>query len=243
MTVPVAPNQRRRIADHPLVRWFVGVVLIGGYLRLVRATSRVVFDPPDFIEQIRRTWPVIGVSWHGHSYLAFACVPRTNDLALLISNHPDGRMAAAMARSFGYQTIDGSGASERQATGTGGMSAFRAMLRVLGSGKTMFATADIPPIPGRQVSLGMIKLARRSGRPLYAIATASSRRRILDHVWDRMQINFPFSTIAFCAEGPLWVEDEAKSDEAYAADLKLMLDGVLERAFGLADGRITAAER
>jgi len=230
-----SPAAKPGLKDHPFVRWFTGAVLIGGYLRLIKATSRVVFDPPDVWERITPDWPVIGVSWHGQSNLAYACIPETRNLALLISNHPDGRMAAAMAKSFGYQTIDGSGASERQGHGTGGLAAFRNMLKALRSGTTLFATADIPPVPGRNVSQGMIALARRSGRPVWAIATTSSRRKVLERVWDRMQINYPFSTIAFVAEGPLWMTDEAVSDEAYAARLKEMLDRALERAFAIAD--------
>jgi lysophospholipid acyltransferase (LPLAT)-like uncharacterized protein len=229
------PVEKPALRDHPFVRWLTGAVLIGGYLRLIKATSKVVFDPPDCWEQAKADWPVIAVSWHGQSNLAYACIPETKNLALLISNHPDGRMAAAMAKSFGYQTIDGSGASERQGQGTGGLTAFRNMLKALRSGVTLFATADIPPIPGRNVSPGMIALARRSGRPVWAIATASSRRKVLERVWDKMQINYPFSTIAFAAEGPLSVTDKGVSDEAYAAQLKTMLDRALERAFKIAD--------
>jgi len=230
-----APGTGSGLKDHRLVRWFTGAVLIGGYLRLIKATSKVVYEPPDYWQRARADWPVIAVSWHGQSNLAYACIPDTRDLALLISNHPDGRMAAAMARSFGYQTIDGSGASERQGHGTGGLTAFRNMLRALRNGTTLFATADVPPVPGRHVSPGMIALARRSGRPVWAIATASSRRRVLEHVWDRMQVNYPFSTIAFVAEGPITMTDAAVSDEAYAAQLKELLDRALGRAFGIAD--------
>ena len=43
--------------------------------------------------------------------------------------------------------------------------------------------------------------------------------------------------IAFCAEGPLWVNEAERSDEAYAAELKAMLDRALERAFAIADGK------
>ena len=104
----------------------------------------------------------------------------------------------------------------------------------------LFATADIPPEPGRNVSLGMIALARRTGRPIYAIATATSRRKILERVWDKMQLNFPFSTIAFACEGPIYMTDPAVTDEAYAADLAQRLDRVLAKAFDMADGKIGA---
>jgi lysophospholipid acyltransferase (LPLAT)-like uncharacterized protein len=146
-----------------------------------------------------------------------------------------------MAKSLGYQTVEGSGASERQTHGTGGLSAFRNMMKVLKSGTTLFATADIPPEPGRNVSLGMIALARRTGRPIYAIATATSRRKILERVWDKMQLNFPFSTIAFACEGPIYMIDPAVTDETYAADLAKRLDRVLAKAFAMADGKPTSS--
>ena len=150
--------------DRPGVRNFIGTLLIGSYIRFVRLTSRVVADPADFWDSARRDhWPAIAVSWHGQSNLAYVVMPEPSRVALLISMHPDGQMMGAMARSLGYQTVEGSGASERQRHGTGGLAAFRNMLKTLKSGTTLFATADIPPEPGRHVSLGMIALARRSG--------------------------------------------------------------------------------
>ncbi|MEO6012142.1 MAG: DUF374 domain-containing protein [Devosia sp.] len=224
--------------DRPGVRNFIGRWLIGSYIRFVRATSRVVADPPDFWESARKDhWPAIAVSWHGQSNLAYVVMPDPSKVALLISMHPDGMMMGAMAQSLGYQIVEGSGASERQSHGTGGLTAFRNMLKTLKGGTTLFATADIPPEPGRNVSLGMITLARRTGRPMYAIATATSRRKILDRVWDKMQLNYPFSTIAFACEGPFYMIDAAVSDETYAADLAKSLDRVLAKAFAMADGK------
>lgn len=226
-----------RWIDRRGVRNFLGKYLIGSYIKFVRATSRVVADPPDFWERAHEDWPAIAVSWHGQSNLAYVVMPDPGQVALLISLHPDGQMMGAMARALGYQIVEGSGASERQSHGTGGLAAFRGMLKTLKSGTTLFATADIPPEPGRNVSLGMIVLARRTGRPVYAIATATSRRKILERVWDKMQLNFPFSTIAFACEGPFYMTDAAVSDEAYAADLAKSLDRVLAKAFAMADGR------
>lgn len=237
---PDATATPTRWIDRPGVRRFIGRVLIGSYVKFVRLTSRVVADPPDFWQAAQKDhWPAIAVSWHGQSNLAYVVMPDPSQVALLISMHPDGMMMGEMARSLGYQIVEGSGASERQSTGTGGLTAFRNMLKVLKSGTTLFATADIPPEPGRNVSLGMIALARRTGRPMYAIATATSRRKILERVWDKMQLNFPFSTIAFACEGPIYMTDAAVTDEAYAADLAQRLDRVLAKAFAMADGKVS----
>ena len=215
----------------------MGAVLIGGYLRLIRLTSRIIYDPADCWPRAEADAPFIAASWHGQSNLAYFCTPHPERMGLLISNHPDGRMAAAMGRSFGFKTIDGSGASEKQSHGTGGLSAFRNMLKALKDGTSLFLTADIPPVPGRDVAPGVIALARRSKRPVWAMATASSRRKILTRLWDKMQMNYPFSTIAFAVEGPLVMTDPAVSDEDYAAQLEVLLDRALERAFRIADGK------
>jgi lysophospholipid acyltransferase (LPLAT)-like uncharacterized protein len=236
VTSPANADQRKWI-DRPGVRIGIGRYLIGPYMRLLRATSRVVTDPPDFWQQVLDNWPVIGISWHGQSNLAYIVIPEKQRLALLISMHPDGQMMGAMARSLGYQTIDGSGASARQGTGTGGLAAFRAMLKTLKSGTSIFATADIPPEPGRTISPGMLAVARKSGRPIFAIATASSRRKVLERVWDKMQLNFPFSTVSYAMEGPFYLTSE-KTDEAYAAELRASLDSVLAKAFDMADGKV-----
>lgn len=239
----VAVPEKERWIDRPGVRNFLGRFLIGNYLRFLRLTSRVVADPPDFWESAHKDWPAIAVSWHGQSNLAYVVMPDPKQVALLISMHPDGQMMGAMARSLGYQTVDGSGASTRQKEGTGGLAAFRNMLKALKAGTTLFATADIPPEPGRNVSIGMIALARKSGRPVYAIATASSRRKVLDRVWDKMQLNYPFSTIGFACEGPFYMTDAAVGDAEYANMLRESLDRVLAKAFDLADGKIKPATR
>ena len=62
--------------DRPGVRRFIGRVLIGTYIKFVRATSRVVADPPDFWEAAQKDhWPAIAVSWHGQSNLAYVVMP------------------------------------------------------------------------------------------------------------------------------------------------------------------------
>ena len=114
-----APPTRFQLA----LRSFLGGVVLHGYLRLIRLTSRHSVEPPDAWDWLPNLRPVIVVSWHGQSNLAYISVRYYEETALLTSNHLDGRIAMALARSFKFQTIDGSGMSERQKHGTGGRSA------------------------------------------------------------------------------------------------------------------------
>jgi lysophospholipid acyltransferase (LPLAT)-like uncharacterized protein len=230
-------DEPRGFFDRPGVRRFLGSALIAPYLLLVKATSRIVIDPPDYWERMKRDGPVIFLSWHGQSNMAFPLVPDKRSMAVLISHHPDGQLVAGMANALGYDVISGSGASSRQPTGTGGVAAFRTMQRALRAGQHVAITADIPPEPGRHVSRGVLALARKTGRPLYAMATSTSRRKVLDRVWDKMQINLPFSRVGFAIEGPIDLSDMSVSEDQHAAVLAGSLDRVLEKAVALADGK------
>jgi hypothetical protein len=71
------------------------------------------------------------------------------------------------------------------------------MLDALKEGYTVAITADVPKIP-RVAGEGIVRLAAVSGRPLIAVALASSRRIELN-TWDRAALNLPFSSIALSA--------------------------------------------
>ena len=92
MSAPETEEAPARWIDRPGVRNFLGRYLIGGYIRFVRMTSRVVAEPSDFWESAHKDWPAIAVSWHGQSNLAYVVMPDPRQVALLISMHPDGQM-------------------------------------------------------------------------------------------------------------------------------------------------------
>ena len=226
-------RRKTKLINRPWVRHLIGRTG-AAYMWLVRSTSRLVADPPDFWEAAHADWPAIAVAWHGDAFICYVVMPDPSQAAVLVSRHADGEMMAAMARAGGYHVVRGQGANSREQKGTGGAVAFRNMMKTLDDGISMFATADIPPDPGRKVSVGMVALARRSGRPIYTMGAASSRRRIL-RTWDRMQIPLPFSTITFTREGPFYLDDESVSDAEYAERLKASLERMTEKSFAMAD--------
>ena len=231
------PPPSRGLIDSPAVRGFAGW-LIAQYIRLVRATNKIIRvpeDPAERAEQFAALRPAIVVSWHAN----VLAVPLFSEEALgefvgLASPHADGQLAAAAMKALGYRTLSGTGVSERQNEGTGGATALREMLRELDAGRSVYITAEIPPTPGRRVSMGVIALARMSGRPIIAIAAASSRRTIVERLWDKMQINHPFGRLVLIAAGPLRVDDSI-TNEAARDQLKLLLDGAYEEALRRAD--------
>ncbi len=64
------------------------------------------------------------------------------------------------------------------------------------------------PKVARVAGLGIVKLAQHSGRPIYPVAIATSRRIVLDN-WDRTAINLPFGRVAMVAGEPIYVPRDA----------------------------------
>jgi hypothetical protein len=99
-------------------------------------------------------------------------------------------------------------------------------------------TADISNLAPRRAGLGIVSLARVSGRPIIPIAYASSRRIDITS-WDRATINLPFSR-AVCAVGEIVeVPPDAGDDllEAKRLEVENALNAATERAYALADRR------
>ena len=67
-----------------------------------------------------------------------------------------------------------------------------ALKRALDGGKNVAMIADIPHGTPREAGLGIVTLARLSGRPILPIALATSRRKVIEKSWDKTTINLPF---------------------------------------------------
>jgi lysophospholipid acyltransferase (LPLAT)-like uncharacterized protein len=160
-------------------------------------------------------------------------VPDPKNLVSMAAPHPDGQMGGATSRSFGIHTITATGRSAKQSEGTGGLAGFRAMLKSLSEGRSIYVTGEVPPTPGRQLGRGTIALARKSGRPIIAVAAASSRQTIFEKLWDKMQLIHPNGTIVVTAAEPLYAPAEA-AEEKLATELKRRLDETYGRALRLA---------
>src|SRR6516225_10252289 len=185
-------------------RAFQNILGTGGayYLRLVWATSQVITEPPNIYEAIEPHLPFIFAMWHGQHFLApLVPLDRPNHRAkVLISRHRDAEINAIAAERLGIGTIRGSGDQGTRFDRKGGVGAFVAMLDALKDGYTVAMTADVPKI-GRVAGEGIVRLAAMSGRPIVAIALATSRR-VEMKTWDRAALNLPFSRLALVG-GPV----------------------------------------
>ena len=224
----------KRIGRHRWVQLAAGT-LAAEYLRFVFKTTRVVIDPPDGYARIDANLPVIVAMWHGQHFMApFARRPGDRG-KVLISRHRDAEVNAIAAERLGIEMIRGSGDNGSEFLRKGGLGAFREMLEALQDNYSVALTADVPKV-ARRAGRGIVMLARESGRPIFPIALASSRRYVL-HNWDRTTINLPFSRGAAVCGEPVHVPADATDDalEHYRRQVEDNLNAATARAYAIAD--------
>jgi lysophospholipid acyltransferase (LPLAT)-like uncharacterized protein len=207
--------------------------LLAGYLKLVGRTNRFATDPPDLFDRLEKDAPFICALWHGQHFMIPLGKRPQDRYAVLISRHGDGGINAAACESFGIRPIRASGGRPEKMHKRGGVVGLREMLRALEQGDSITLTADIPK-KARIAGLGIVTLARLSGRPIYPVAVVTSRRVSFTN-WDRTSIGLPFGRGVVAIGDPVRVArdaDEAAMEAARKA-VEEGLDRVHARAYGL----------
>src|ERR1700691_4680294 len=192
---------RRLLREKAWARRTVGV-LAAEYLRLVWKTSRFVMEPADPYRMYDTNQPVIIGMWHGQHFL-LPFLRRHYRFKVLISRHSDGEINAVAAERLGVGTVRGSGDHGTRFNVKGGVAGFKGMLESLEQGWNMALTADVPKV-SRVAGRGIIKLAQESGRPIFPVSLATSRRIVLNN-WDRSEINLPLSRCGIVVGEPIRV--------------------------------------
>ena len=219
----------RRLTNRPWVQRTIGLAA-AEYLRLVWKTSRFTLEPDNYYQLYELEQPVIIAMWHGqHFMLPF--LRRHYRVKVLISLHRDGEINAVAAERLGIGTIRGSGDHGSAFHRKGGVGAFREMVRALEDGYNVALTADVPK-RSRVAGLGIIMLARESGRPIMPFAMATSRFVRLNN-WDRTTINLPFGKGALVGIEPIVVPPDADAEtmEKLRVELEANLNEATRRAY------------
>jgi lysophospholipid acyltransferase (LPLAT)-like uncharacterized protein len=186
-------------------------VLAAEYLRFVWLTTKFSYEPPDVYDRVLPHQPLIFAFWHGQHFMTpFIKNKKEYRAKVLISRHRDGEFNAIAAERLGIGTIRGSGDHSGAFHRKGGVGAFREMVQALEDNWNVATTADVPK-RARVAGLGLIMLARESGRPILPFAMVTSRYIRLKN-WDSTTINLPFGRGAVVGIDSVTVPPDADAE-------------------------------
>lgn len=165
--------------------------------------------------------------WHDSMVIpAFAGKQRYS--TALISQHADGCFVAQVLRILGMSTIRGS--THRIAP-----AAIRELLHVSQS-QHIVITPDGPRGPNRQMSVGIVHIASRTGCAVIPTAYSSSRCWRIKGSWSDLIIPKPFAKVVLLAGSPIFVPADLRAEglEPYVALVQTEMDRLAAAADGLA---------
>ena len=208
------------------------------HIRAVMKTSKVIREPADTNSYIEKLHPAIGAMWHGQFLLLPLVKPKSIPINNMVAKHTDGEMIGRTLLHFDMGLIRGAGAGN-SGKDRGGAGALRAALKALKSNISVTMTADVPPGPARVAGMGIVTVARLSGRPIVPFAVATGRFITLP-TWSRLTINLPFTKLAMVAGKPIYVPRDADESamEDFRQQVEAALNATTERAYELAGGNI-----
>lgn len=232
---------RQPLAKSRLVKGAISSLFATG-LRFVRLTNPLVKGSVNILgDSYSDIEPVIVALWHGQHLLAPVFYPRGSGLAAMVSRSADAELNAAVLAKFGIEIVRGSGGREgAHHADKGGAKALIALKKTLKAGTNVCMIADIPHGTPRDSGMGIILLAKLSGRPILPVAFTTSRRKVLEKSWDKTTINLPFGRGATAVGAPIFVRSDADDAEMERKrqELTIALNAVTTEAYRLVDDQL-----
>jgi hypothetical protein len=216
------------------------VLTVAGLIRFIRRSNRFVGDEAEVAKTVMQGDRVIWALWHGQHIMAPCFNPRGNRMVAMFSRSADAEINARVAERLGLETVRGSGGRPGQTdVSKGGARALIALKKTLDAGTSVAMIADIPNGTPREAGMGIVTLAKISGRPVRAMALASSRRKVIEKSWDKTTINLPFGSIAVTFGDPVSVPRDASEEELEAKRREITdsLNAATRKAYALVDGQ------
>jgi len=167
--------------------------------------------------------PAIWTFWHGRLLMMPVVHKGTSKLSFLVSPHRDGQMVGKALKRLGFLPILGS-------TRRKGFSGFKQMVRAHGS--DIAIVPDGPRGPRHRVQIGVIELARLTGRAIVPLTFNASKRKIFN-TWDQFLVPYPFSKGVFIWGEPFYVDQH--EDRAHLEEKRILLENRLKELTERAD--------
>lgn len=165
---------------------------------------------------------MVAAFWHSRLTLSFMGwdrqAPQTP--TMLISRSREGDLIAHFARNLSISVIRGSSRNTRKSKQKGGLKALRDMQRAVDNGACVGLTVDGPRGPRQRASMGVVQLAKMTGKPIMIYSLSVSHKKIFNS-WDRFIIPFPFGKGIVIWKEPLFIDENASEADMEMARFEL----------------------
>ncbi|MEX6506148.1 lysophospholipid acyltransferase family protein [Jiella sp. M17.18] len=233
---PARPRRKRRRLLREFSRSAPAVSIFGAslyhLLHFVHRTQTPVPGSADYVARLTVEHPAIVGLWHGQHLLAPFFRPRSLPYVALLSRSGDAAVNAAVVERFGIATVRGSGGRAdvvgRRLREKGGARALVALRRALAAGTGVCMIADVPKGTPREAGLGIVTLAKISGRPIVPSAAVTSRHHVVERSWDKTRVPLPFGRIAVVMGPSITVPADA--DDALLEEKRREVTRAIEAA-------------
>ncbi|MDH3973940.1 MAG: amino acid adenylation domain-containing protein [Deltaproteobacteria bacterium] len=178
-----------------LIKRAVLAMIITTIYKMILITVRIVElnKPKELPGKNNEKQPFQFAHWHGEG-LMLLYPWRNKNLNLLASKSPDGQLAAAVVKKFGYEFVHGSSSSD-------GLTGLLQLAQSAKEGKSTALAVDGSRGPIHRVKPGVVELARQTQVPIQTVVCICNRGWVLEKSWDKMRIPKPFSKV-FIKYGP-----------------------------------------
>ncbi len=127
-------------------------------------------------------------------------------LVAMVSRSKDGSIMATALKLFGYQTI-------RASSSRGAVTGFLRAFKMIKRGHRLIMAVDGPRGPIYKVKEGIIKLAEKSGRPIFPFRAKPESSFTFKKAWNKARLPMPFSKIHIAIGKPAFYSKEGLEKE------------------------------
>lgn len=185
----------------------LAVALLSGFwalvLRVWRASWRVdARDAAKLDAEIAQGARLVAMFWHGN-YLPLFTLLAGRSALVTTSRSFRGAVIAAIARRFGYRTVQ---------VGGGHRASPWLRAELAHPGGLVAIAADGPLGPRHEVKPGGIAIAAQTGARILPVAAIASAQIRLTRRWDRMELPLPFARVTLRVGTPLEIGPAATAD-------------------------------
>lgn len=209
---------------------FVGF-LAAILLRVLGSTWRISIEGPSPFEV--GSGPHLGAMWHRNALIA-SYLFRDQKISAPVSRSRDGELIAQLLIRLGHRV------PARGSSSSGGARALLSLIRMVEDGTTVSIQTDGPRGPARVSKIGIVSLARQTGRPITPL-TCSAKPCIQFGSWDGTLLPLPFARVVCSYGAAMDVPRELDADAEEV--VREELDRELNRLTDEADSQLGLAPR